>query len=103
MCTVDAIEDIKVDNVKTMLEQGVVTRSDLQRNAKNILRFLMQSPAMQREMFGEPEVDADDEDDSMDLNNLQFFHLDEVDEITLTGPSWIWTQTIYFAESLQRT
>lgn len=85
MCTVDAIEDIKVDNVKTMLEQGVVTRSDLQRNAKNILRFLMQSPAMQREMFGEPEVDADDEDDSMDLNNLQFFHLDEVDEITLTG------------------
>ena len=38
------------DNVKEKLELGEITRSDLQRNAKNILKFIMASPIMLHEL-----------------------------------------------------
>lgn len=45
------------DNVKESLENGSVTRGDLQRNAKNILNFIMHVPAMLHELG---RIDADE-------------------------------------------
>lgn len=52
----DALEEMEKDNVRQMLQEGVLTRGDLQRNAENILNFLLKSPAMLREMGQEEEV-----------------------------------------------
>lgn len=46
----DALEEEEIDNLKEELECGGITRSDLQRNAKNILNFLIKSPAMLHEL-----------------------------------------------------
>ena len=51
MCCSDSIKE--EDNIKEKLKEGYITRSDLQRNAKNILTFIMNTPAMSRVM-GEP-------------------------------------------------
>lgn len=45
------------DNVKECLENGTVTRGDLQRNAKNILHFIMNVPAMLHKLG---RIDADE-------------------------------------------
>lgn len=42
--------DVRIDNVMEMLEKGVITRAQLQRNAKNVFTFLLESLAMQRLM-----------------------------------------------------
>uniref|UniRef100_UPI004055B225 glycoside hydrolase family 3 protein n=1 Tax=Acetatifactor sp. TaxID=1872090 RepID=UPI004055B225 len=50
MCCASTEEEMSVDNVKEKLESGDITRYDLQRNSKNILKFIMESPAMLREL-----------------------------------------------------
>lgn len=63
MCCTDTLEEIQVDNVKTCLAEGKVTRSDLQRNAANLLQFILKSPAMGRLMGAvEPVYDSMGED-----------------------------------------
>ncbi|MBQ7432952.1 MAG: glycoside hydrolase family 3 protein [Lachnospiraceae bacterium] len=57
MCCADVLEEMKEDNVLEMLEKGVVKRSDLQRNAKNILRFILKTPALLRELGQTEEED----------------------------------------------
>lgn len=50
MCVRDAKSNPENDNVKEKLASGFITRGDLQRNAKNILGFVLHSPAMQRKL-----------------------------------------------------
>ena len=50
MCVSNSLENPENDNVKERFEAGEVTRSDLQRNAKNILKFIMKSQAMLHEL-----------------------------------------------------
>ncbi len=67
MCCTDTLEEIEVDNVRKCLEEGKITRSDLQRNAKNLLQFILESPAMAREMgVEEPVFDSMGEDTDAD-------------------------------------
>ena len=54
MCCSDVTKE--QDNVMERLKTGYILRSDLQRNTKNILKFLMNTPAMKRIMGEEVEV-----------------------------------------------
>lgn len=63
MCCASTVEDIAVDNVKEKLESGDITRYDLQRNAKNILNFILESPAILRELGRMEEEEAGEEGD----------------------------------------
>lgn len=53
MCCADAEEELKRDDVFLSLQEGIVQRGELQRNAKNILRFILKTPAMERWMHPE--------------------------------------------------
>ena len=77
MCCADAKEDILFDNVKEKLQSGEITRYDLQRNAKNILGFILESPAMLREMglISEEEA-ASEEDYGEGPENIDYFYVD---------------------------
>lgn len=55
-------EENSVDNVQEKLQNGEITRYDLQRNAKNILKFIMESPSMLRELGRIEEEDAREEE-----------------------------------------
>lgn len=46
MVTADAHSSVEEDDMKQSLENGWLTRAELQRNAKNILTFLLKSPAL---------------------------------------------------------
>ena len=46
MVTADAIDSVQEDDMQKQLEAGWLTRGELQRNAENILGFLLKSPAL---------------------------------------------------------
>lgn len=77
MCCADAEEEIKLDNVKEMLEVGRIKRSDLQRNAKNILSFLLESPVMLRLAGKVEDIAIDMDEEETDTDDVTFFELDE--------------------------
>ena len=64
------------DNVMTALEQGKLTRGELQRNAENILRFLIDTNAMRRLMGTDEKVDVINKPES------------EIDEIIRNAPCY---------------
>ncbi|MDD6504533.1 MAG: glycoside hydrolase family 3 C-terminal domain-containing protein [Lachnospiraceae bacterium] len=77
----DSMEELEKDNVKAMLERGVVEKSDLQRNAINILTFLMKSPAMLRELGQDEEVRTlhyEDEQENIMEENIEQMETDLV-------------------------
>lgn len=85
MCSPDAKEEINLDNVKEMLENGKICRADLQRNAKNILAFLLESPAMLRLAgLAEEDTTQDADDDDIDLSKVVFYEMPKDDTVTLT-------------------
>ena len=47
MCCADAEKELQKDDVLKMLQQGVVKRWELQRNAADILQFILKTPAME--------------------------------------------------------
>lgn len=74
MCVSDSKLNPENDNVKEKLELGEITRSDLQRNAKNILKFIMAAPIMLHELgrisgneIKEINVPEDNDDSSTDI------------------------------------
>ena len=77
MCCADAKEEIKNDNVKEKLHSGEITRSDLQRNAKNLLKFLMEAPAMLH-MLGriEENWETDEEESTFGNENLKTYQME---------------------------
>lgn len=79
MCCASTEEDINFDNVKEKLQSGDITRYDLQRNAKNILNFIMESPAMLRQLGRICEEEADEQTDAEGgSGNIPYFGVDRV-------------------------
>lgn len=77
MCCADTEADMDVDNVKEMLGNGTIVRYDLQRNAKNLLKFIMNSPAMLRLLGRIVEIEADEDDaEDGDFGSISFFDVD---------------------------
>lgn len=76
----DALEDEEFDNLKEKLASNEITRSDLQRNAKNILNFLMNSPAMLYQLGRINTDDIEDfnqgENSEVTPENIEYFHID---------------------------
>ncbi len=74
------------DNIMSALENGTLERSELQRNAKAILSFLMETRAMKRIMGEETAVEiinrpADPSD--IDAEDVKFYKLDKTLEVSL--------------------
>ena len=89
MVTADAT-DLKQDNVREKLDAGEITRAELLRNAKNILSFLLKSPAMLRELDQIDTEELKEMDDSSDSDfsaeELDYYEInDETDEIVIDG------------------
>ncbi len=78
MCCQNSEEDLMSDNCMECLEKGQISRADLQRNAVNLLEFLISTPAMDRLMGVEEELltegfEEDSADDEAYLN-MKTFH-----------------------------
>lgn len=76
VCAIGAEND---DNILASLENGTLQRSELQRNAANICRFLMKTQAMARLVDTETKIDiinrpADESD--VDESSVKFYELD---------------------------
>ncbi|MDV4151167.1 glycoside hydrolase family 3 C-terminal domain-containing protein [Clostridium sp. AL.422] len=90
MCVVDSEANPENDNVKEALVSGELKRSDLQRNAKNILNFIMKSPSMLHELdlISEEElrgINEKDEDD-FPIENIVYYKADkETNNIVIDG------------------
>ena len=84
--------DLAQDNVKEALENGRITRGMLQRNARNILGFILQSPAMlyEMDMISEEEIaDAKSGDeDEIDYSNVRYYKPDENGDVIIPGEGW---------------
>ncbi len=85
MCCSDAEEEIALDNVKEMLEKGRIKRSDLQRNAKNILQFLLESPVMLRLAGKWEDIAEDFEEEESDTTNITFYDFAENEQVVITS------------------
>lgn len=90
MCVADSKLNPENDNVKEAFENGDLKRSDLQRNAKNILNFLIKSPAMLHELnlISEEELNEINEKDEDDLKveNIVYYKADkETNSIVIDG------------------
>ena len=75
MCVSNSLENPENDNIKERFEAGEVTRSDLQRNAKNILKFIMKSQAMLHELNliskeDLEEINGQDDDGNISLEDI---------------------------------
>lgn len=78
MCCADTTADINFDNVKESLENGDITRYDLQRNAANILNFILQSPALLRKMGRfEETYNTDSNEDGAGVVNMPYYEVDK--------------------------
>ena len=82
MCVSNSLENPENDNVKERFEAGEVTRSDLQRNAKNILKFIMKSQAMLHELNliskeDLEEINAQDDDGNISLGDIVYYYADK--------------------------
>lgn len=84
--------DQSQDNVKESLENGRITRGQLQRNARNILNFILKSPAMLYEMDLISEEELKDaksqDDDDIDYNNVVYYKADDNGDVIISGKDW---------------
>ena len=90
MCVSDSKLNPENDNVKEALENGDLKRSDLQRNAKNILNFIMKSPAILHELnlISKEELNEINEKDEDDfaIENIVYYKADkETNNIVIDG------------------
>ncbi len=92
MVSTDAAE-MSQDNVKEALADGVITRAELQRNAVNILNFLLQSPAMLYQMDAISEEELADrktlEEGEVFAEDIVYYEQDETTgEVLVPGAGW---------------
>ncbi len=84
--------DPKQDDLLEALEEGRLTIAQLQRNAKNILGFLLKSPAMLYEMnaISEEELEerAEVDEDDVDFENIVTYDSTEDGTILIDQPGW---------------
>lgn len=90
MCVADSKSNSEKDNVKEALESGELKRSELQRNAKNILNFILKSPAMLYELklISEDELNEINkkEEDDLKVENIVYYKADkESNTIVIDG------------------
>lgn len=90
MCVADSKSNPENDNVKEKLETGDINRSDLQRNAKNILNFIMKSPSMLHELdrISKEELDEinEKEDNDFSIENIVYYKADKnTNDIIIDG------------------
>ena len=91
MVTADA-SDMKQDDMLQKLKDGELTRGQLQRNAINILQFVLQSPAMLYEMDRITEEELIDRKrasaDDVDIEHMQKYEADADGTIRIPGENW---------------
>ncbi|MCD7834307.1 MAG: glycoside hydrolase family 3 C-terminal domain-containing protein [Lachnospiraceae bacterium] len=89
MCVPSSENDPDLALLSEQLKSGRITRGQLVRNAKNILRFLLHSPAMQRicgRISGEEREAAKAMADQQDaVTDLDYFSMDASGTIVLDG------------------
>lgn len=75
------------DNIAESLENGTLTRGELQRNAKNILNFIMKTNAMKRLMGDELEVEiiGRESEEFTDDSDVVWYDVDGSIDIDLKG------------------
>lgn len=75
------------DNIAEALENGTLTRAELQRSARNILTFIMKTNAMKRFMGEEPEVEivGREDDNSVNDSDVTWYNVDNSFTLDLTG------------------
>lgn len=82
MCVSNSESNPENDNIKEKLNSGEVSRSDLQRNAKNILNFIMKSPSMLHELgrISKEELDEINKNDDSEISrdNIIYYCADKV-------------------------
>ena len=92
MVTADA-QDMQQDDMLEEFQKGNLTRGQLQRNAINILQFVLKSPAMLYEMDRiSPEELKDRKNaakDDLDVSKMMKFVADEQGKICISGDGWI--------------
>ncbi|WFR55733.1 glycoside hydrolase family 3 C-terminal domain-containing protein [Anaerocolumna sp. AGMB13025] len=88
MCVADSVSNPENDNVMTKLVEGVITRSQLHRNAANILKFIMRSPIMLHKLNRIPQEELEEmrstDDNEFIAADMVFFEQDG-DDITIDG------------------
>ncbi|MFP4198768.1 MAG: glycoside hydrolase family 3 protein [Halanaerobium sp.] len=77
-------ENSAQDNTLEGLKKGKITRGELQRNAANILKFIMNSAVMERELSGPGEELAAAESADVPGNVMEYYDLSELDTIDLS-------------------
>ena len=91
MVTADA-QDMQQDDMLEEFQKGNLTRGQLQRNAINILQFVLKSPAMLYEMNRiSPEELKDRKNaakDDPDVSKMMKFVADEQGNIRISGDGW---------------
>lgn len=89
MVTADAIDSVQEDDMQKQFEAGWLTRGELQRNAENILGFLLKSPALLHlnGRICQEELDAMNRKEEGDVlaSDLQYFHDGEDGSIQIDG------------------
>lgn len=84
MVTTDADGDEKQDNLFEKLKSGELARSDLQRNAKHILNFILHVPAIEHKLDRISSEELEEmnakEDNDFSPVNLKFYEVDESGE-----------------------
>jgi beta-glucosidase len=73
------------DNTLEGLETGKITRGELQRNAANILKFILDSAVMEREVSDPADELVETEITEEPVNVMEYYDLAEVDTIDLSG------------------
>ena len=89
MVCADSSKNTHGDNTIASLEAGTLSRSELQRNAKNICGFLVNSLAMKRLMGTADDIEIinrpAEDNDNFDAANVEFHKLDGTVTIPLEG------------------
>lgn len=84
-------QDMDQDDLVQALAQGKITRGELQRNAKNILSFLLRSVAMEYAMgtITPEELEANrPEADDISATSLTYYHSDETGVVNVDPSGW---------------
>lgn len=89
MCVRDSVSNPEHDNVREKLDLGFITRGDLQRNAKNILNFILKSPAMKR-MLGEDKFGGIEEKnvpkgEQESVRDMVYYQFKDEDKLVIDG------------------
>ncbi|MGM0500517.1 MAG: glycoside hydrolase family 3 protein [Bacillota bacterium] len=72
------------DNTLKGLKEGKITRGELQRNAANILKFIMDSAVMERKLSGSGEESAAAESNDQPAKVMEYYDLAELEAIDLS-------------------